>query len=365
MKRIATAALALLLSFGTLHAAEEFSEVEYYQKLAAQKLADAQEPRATAQATPKPAYVQDMPSVYYEPTSCFDEVPPANAFIAFGQYFHSRNDNATFDMGGDKLKMRKSRANGAGVTLLYNRVFSDWLSVAFMYEYGFLNIDGGMAAPLVADDAYEHTRYNSHVLGILPEFKLGALGKLQLSYIQGFDRASGNETMVLGGEATTMDVDSYGTNVSSFMAWWEKDFDLGCSGWKLTPYAGWRSLYGVVKNQNDFANMARLDDSNTWVHLASGGLKASYQRENLGISLRAGINHRTSHDDVPGYGNRAVAPSVVHFSHRANLDKTVGTVGAGISYAINKRAIVGLQYDGYFGKDTSAHLGTMSFIFPF
>lgn len=354
MKKICMAAFALLLltigsqAFAEDAAAKGFSEVEYYQKLAAEKL----------QATP-------AQSVYYEPASCFDDVPPANTFAAFTNYFHARNDDATFDIGGDKMKARKARANGAAVTLLYNRVLNDWFSVAFSYQYGFLNIAGGAPAPIAVDDAYEDTRYDSHVFGIMPEFKLGALGKLQLSYIYGLDRGSGTETMVVGGTPVSMDVDSYAANVSSFMAWWEKDIDIGCSGWKLTPYAGWRSLYVVVKNQNDWNTLSHHDDTNAWVHLASGGLKVSYQKGPMGISLRGGINHRTTHDDVPAYGSRAVAPGVAHYSHRANLDKTVGAVGAGINYAINKRAIVGVQYDGYFGKDTSAHMGTLSFIMPF
>lgn len=356
MKRICLAAFALLLTIAPYATAAEFSEVEYYRKLAAEKLAQPTQPAQPAPTT-----------VYYEPTTCFEDVPPVNALIAFGQYFNSRNDGARFDIGGDKMKMRKSRANGAGATFIYNRVLGDWLSVAFMYEYAFLDVTGGAPAPEAVYDAYEDTRYHSHVVGILPEFKLGALGKLQLSAIQGFDRASGAETMVFaaGAAPTTMDVDDYGTNVTSLMAWWEKDFAPGCGNWKLTPYAGWRSLYVVVKNQNDWQNNRHYDDTNTWVHLASAGLKIGYQKDAFGISLRAGVNHRTTHDDIPGYGNRAVAPGVVQFSHRANLDKTVGTVGAGISYALGKRAIVGLQYDGYFGKDTSAHTGTVSFVFPF
>ncbi|MCD8141000.1 MAG: autotransporter outer membrane beta-barrel domain-containing protein [Planctomycetaceae bacterium] len=106
-------------------------------------------------------------------------------------------------------------------------------------------------------------------------------------------------------------------------------------------------------------------DSDLWTHLISGGFKVAYQRDRLGINLRAGVNHRTTSDDLPGYANRAVAPGVVHFSHRANMDRTVGAVGAGASYAINKHAIVGISYDGMFGKDTSAHIGSLSFAFPF
>ena len=367
MGKIRMAALSLLLLVaGVSAAAEEFSEVEYYQRLATQKLAESEQtkPDKTPEA-PTSRFVE-APPAYIQPISCFEKVPTANTFIALGQYFHSRSDDATIDRGGDKLKLRKSRANGAGVTLLYNRVFSDWLSVAFMYEYAFMNIDGGMAAPLSAVDAYEHTRYDSHVLGISPEFTLGALGKLRLGAAQEFDRAGGDETMVFpGNNAVTMNVDDYGVNVTSLIAWWEKDFDIGCGGWKLTPYAGWRSLYSAVKNKNDFNARTTLGDSHSWTHLASGGLKVSYRKDSWDVALRAGVNHRTTRDDIPGYGNRAVAPGVIHFSHRANMDRTVGAVGAGVKYAINDRVLVGLQYDGYFGKNTSTHTGGMSFTFPF
>ncbi len=369
MGKIRMAALALLLLVaGVAAAAEEFSEVEYYQRLAAQKLAEAESPKEPPKESPKPAkpvFAQEPPTVHAQPISCFESVPPANAFMAFGQYFHSRSDDAVIDRGGGKLKSRKSRANGAGVPLLYNRVFSDWLSVGFMYEYAFMDVDGGMPAPLAVEDAYEHTRYDSHVIGILPEFALGAFGKLRLSATQRFDRASGDETMKFAGQpAITMNVDDYAANVTSLMAWWERDFDLGCGGWKLTPYAGWRSLYAASKNRNDFLTQTTRD-AHAWAHLASGGLKVSYQQGNLGVNLRAGVNHRTTHDDIPDYGNRAAAPGVVHFSHRANMDKTAGAVGAGINYAISERALVGLQYDGHFGKNTSAHTGTVSFTLPF
>ncbi len=106
-------------------------------------------------------------------------------------------------------------------------------------------------------------------------------------------------------------------------------------------------------------------DSNLWAHLVSGGMKLSYQNGALGFNLRGGINHRTSKDDLPGYASRAVAPGVVHFSHRANMDKTIGTVGAAVSYAINERAIIGVGYDGAFGKDTAAHTATISLVCPF
>lgn len=359
-------AVALAVAAPVMAAEEEFSEVEYYKKLAEKQLAETQPQPAVVPASPViPAapIAQATPVIYYEIPE--EAEPPANTFVAIPQYFHSRNDSARFKVGSQKLKMSKGHANGAGVTVLYNRRVTDWFSFALMYEYGFMNVTGGMAVPVpTADPAKEDSRWHSHVVGFLPEFTLGNLGKLQLSVIQGFDRASGHESI----GADRRDIDDYGTNVTSLMAWWEKDFQIGCSNWKVTPYAGWRSLYVAVKDANVWDPAAPIGtkaDDNMWVHLISGGLKASYQSGPLGMSFRGGVNHRTSKDDVPGYGNRAVAPGVVHFSHRANLDKTVGTLGANINYRINDRAMVGAGYDALFGKDTSAHLGSLNFILAF
>ncbi|MCD8140999.1 MAG: hypothetical protein LUE17_14720 [Planctomycetaceae bacterium] len=227
MKKVCLAAIMLLMATVSIHAAEEFSEVEYCEKLAAKKLAEAE---------PIPAPVIDA-ATYYQPVSCFEDVPPANAFIVLNQYHHSRSGSATIKMGNDRLKTGKSRANGGSTTLIYNRVLSDWASVAVMYEFGFMHVRGGMAVPDTPNiTGYERTRYRSNVVGILSEFKLGAFGKIQPSLILGFDRAtSGSETLVTNGVADTRDIDGYGTNVVSLMAWWEKDIELGCSNWTLTP----------------------------------------------------------------------------------------------------------------------------------
>ena len=347
---------ALFMAWGAMAAAGEFSEVEYYKQLAEAQLAQNQ----STPASPTPSPVTQ--TIYYEmPDECCEEEAPANAFVVIPQYFNSRNSAAKAKMGSQHLKIGASRANGMGVTNLYTRRVNDWFSFGLMYEYAFMAIRGG---GVTLDDptlrTTERSRWNSHVVGFLPEFNFGKWGKFSPSIIQGFDRAQGRtRNFVNGVYDSTGKVDGEGLNVTSLMGWYEKDFDF-CNGWKLTPYAGWRSLYVVTKSDTP-AN----DDNNLWVHLVSGGMKVSYQKERFGFNLRGGISHRTSKDDIPGYGNRAVAPGVVHFSHRANLDKTVWAYGAGVNYAINKRAIVAAGYDGYAGKDTTAHIGSLSFIFPF
>lgn len=359
MKIFIRGGLAMLLVAFAAPAAQavEFSEEAYYAQQYANSLVHQAETQNAAPVQERRYVVREM------------ECVPNNLFVVVPQYFHSRSDKASgFKVGGDRLKTAKSRANGMGFSAVYNRRISNVVSLGFMYEYSFMKVNGGMAVPDVAaiDTGYEKTRYHSHVIGFLPEFDFDCFGKLQLSVIQGFDRPSGTETVVWNGAGhDTRSVDKYGTNVTSLMAWYQKDFNLD-SCWTLTPYAGWRSLYVDVKNANVWSAPAgtRADD-NTWVHLVSGGLKLGYQRGALGFNVRGGVNHRTSGDDIPGYGNRAVAPGVVHFSHRANQDRTVGTFGAGVSYATSKRMVVSVNYDAFFGRDTSAHMGTVAFALPF
>lgn len=381
MKKVLLALSVMLFGVATVAAAgEEFSEVEYYRKLAEKQLAEAQAkaepeapvakaevvvtgepsaPEATVVYLPPPIPELCEPAYQYkevyEYLECeLEPAAPKNVIVATTQYFHSKSDDgAKFKVDGTRLKSSKGKANGMGFTLAYNRRFNDILSVAFMYEYAFLRVHSGIAVPEdFAFEAKENSRYNSHVIGIIPEFNFGEWGRFQPSIIQGFDRASGTET--INGVTTDMKDRGDGTNVTSLMAWYEKDFDFE-QGFKLSPYAGWRSLYVKIKPTHE----------HEWLHLVSAGLKFSYQKNGLGFNLRGGINHRTTKDDLPGYGNRAVAPGVVMFSHRANMDRTIGTFGAGVNFPIAKNALASVNYDGFIGKNTSAHTATLSLIFPF
>ena len=91
----------------------------------------------------------------------------------------------------------------------------------------------------------------------------------------------------------------------------------------------------------------------------------AYQGEFVGFNFRAGVSHRTNPGEGLGYGDRAVANGVAFFSHQANMDKTVGSVGAGISFPVSSRAQLGVNYDGMFGSKTSAHMGTVTFALSF
>ncbi len=345
MKKAFVVALAVaLLAAPRARAGEEFNEIAYYTKLAEKQLA------AAAAA----------PADYRGPESEYEEAK-ADALAVIPRYFHSRNDGARFTFNGRDMKMSKGRANGAGAALVYTRRVTDWFSFGLLYEYAFLNVAGGMAVPAAeTNPAREDSRWQSHTVGILPEFSLDDFGRLRLSVTQGFDRADGHEEL----GAARRDMDGHGSDVTSLMAWLEKDFQPAGSGWTFTPYAGWRSLYTSIRDRNDWLTGGRDDDS-LWAHLVAAGAKVSFRCGALGVSFQGGVSHRVSGDDIPLFGSRAVAPGVTQFSHRANLDKTVGAVGANLNYCINNRALVGVGYSGMFGKDTGSHTGSLNFIVPF
>lgn len=338
-KALCIALAVAMLAASRARAGEEFNEIAFYTKLAEKQLAGT---RAV-------------------PVGAERAGARASALAAIPRYFHSRSDDARFTFNGTDLKMSKSRANGAGVTLLYTRRVADWFSFGLLYEYAFLDVRGGMAVPAgEAARAREDVRWQSHTAGIQPEFALADFGRLRFSVAQSFDRADGHEEL----GALRRGVDGYGADVTSLAAWWEKDFQFGCTGWKLTPYAGWRSLYAAIRDRNNWRTGGREDDG-LWAHLASAGAKASFQCGPLGMSFRGGVSHRTGGSDIPLFGAREVAPGVTHVSHGAHLDKTVGAVGANVTYLINDRALVGVGYDGMFGKDTGAHTGSLTFMLSF
>lgn len=303
--------------------------------------------------------------VYYETGEDYPGESSVHTFSVASQYFNSRSKKAKLKYGSQRLEMAKGKSDGAGFSLVYNRKVNDYLDLGFMYQYTFMNVDSGY--PVARGSGLgnkESSRWNSHSLGVMPKFDLGAYGRLQFGVLQSFDRAKGYEQREgPAGTFTRMNLKKYGHDVTSLTAWYEKDFQIGCN-WKFTPYAGWNSRYVDVKDKNDFARNTTYNDY-YWVHLASGGLKLAYQQGAFGFNLRGGVSHRFSKNDVHGYGARAVAPGVLQYSHNANLDRTVGTAGAGVTYSFTKRAAMNLGYDGYFGKYTRSHTGTLSFTFAF
>lgn len=336
MRRFTILCIAAFLAVGVaVSAAEEFSEVEYYKRLAERQLAE-------------------MNGV----------CEPANTLLVIPQYFHSRVKSGTLEAGGGVSRFTESRANGAGVTAFYNRAFTDAFSLGLFYQYGFLNVRGG--APFVdgassGDTWEEHTRWYSHVVGVQPEFNLGAFGRLVPSVTQMFDFGGGEQTRynAAGVFQESAPFGDEGAVSTSLMVWYEKDFNF-CENWTVTPFAGARSIFTKLKSANPGIDGSRLRN-----HFLAGGLKVAYQGEFVGFNFRAGVSHRTNPGEGLGYGDRAVANGVAFFSHQANMDKTVGSVGAGISFPVSSRAQLGVNYDGMFGSKTSAHMGTVTFALSF
>lgn len=338
MKRLALLCFALSLAMGAVvSAAEEFSEVEYYKQLAEQQLAEMKGGAFCG---------------------------PANTLLVVPQYFHSRVKGDTAAGAGGAYRFAESRANGAGVTALYNRVLTDSVSLGFFYQYGYLDINGGAAfvEPAAAGDTWEErTRWHSHVVGVQPEFNLGAFGRIIPSVSQIFDFGGGEQRNydAAGALIGTAPFGDEGATSTSLMVWYEKDFNF-CGNWTITPFAGARSIFTKVKSADP-----DLDGGRVRNHLLAGGLKVAYQGERAGFNFRAGVSRRTNPGNSLGYGDRAVANGVAFFSHQANLDRTVGSIGAGVNYALNDSASLGVNYDGMFGERTSAHMGTVTFALSF
>lgn len=365
-------ALALSALYAAVQAQEIQSEVEYYAEQERLR-------REAEQAKPvEPPVVVDQTRVYqphqdkadrnginpeyfqnYQlaKLTCKDETGPYNTIVVIPQYFNSRSDGTTIDyLGAHNMKVKKSRGQGAGVALAYSRKLSDMFSLTFLYEYAFMHIRGGSPYdPNVYSNAKTTERWDSHIAAVALDTNLDRWGRFNLSFAQAWDRGSGGNHYWApnGNYAGRVDIDGQGFNISVGMLWYEVDFEF-CNNWKLTPYAGWRSIYADIR-----------PEGNVWIHLLSGGLKLSYSKDNFGFNIRAGVNHRNTRDDLPSFGTRAVAPGVLHFAHRVNMDRTVATYGVGFSYAVNKNFAVGVGYDGFAGKDTIAHMGTLTFAIPF
>lgn len=305
-----------------------------------------------------------QPVYVAEGVPCEEAPPPPmpkDIIVAVLHYHNSHSKaGADFDFAGMKMKSDKGHASGAGVTVVYNRIFNPVFSLGFLYEYTFMNVRSGAATPdFLYDDAangmrsYERSRWYSNGVGLLPKFDLGKWGRFMPYLTLGWDRvSSGTERFVnnAGGGQFQPDrnMKGDGANLASAMLWYEKDFQIN-DRLKLTPYAGSQNLHIEVINQ----------PVKMWAHFVSGGLKGSYQAKNVNLSFRAGVHHRTTHGEFAGWGSRITAPGVAHFTHKATQDRTVATFGAGAEFMV-KRALVGLSYDGWVGKDTSTHMANLT-----
>lgn len=299
--------------------------------------------------------------------TCKESAAPQNAIIVIPQYYYSSNSETTVSLnnvmqgdGKGDYTVGKSRGQGAGIALAYNRKLSDTFSLTVLYEYAFMAIRGGDSNAknaLWSKDLYGNTasnRWSSHIAGAVLDVNLKEAGRLNFTLAQAWDRD--NE------DPDHTDHYSGGFNISVAQVFYEIDFNF-CNKWTLTPYAGWRTIYADLI-ANDGSNPNGLADD-VWIHLITGGLKLSYAAEKFGFHIRGGVNHRLTSDDLPSFGTRVVAPGVMHFAHRTNMDQTVGSYGIGVTYPARDNLTFGLSYDGFAGKSTVAHMATLVGVLAF
>ncbi|MDR2821240.1 MAG: hypothetical protein LBB60_12010 [Desulfovibrio sp.] len=156
-------------------------------------------------------------------------------------------------------------------------------------------------------------------------------------------------------------MDNFSDRVTSFIGWYEIDAPL-TEYLRLTPYLGWRSLYAHLENPRGESDPGK---DNSWVHLASGGLKLNYQKGPFGAGLRAGVNHRVSNKDIPGFVFRAMAPEASQVGFNIYMDRTVADLGTGVSYVFPGYGVLFGGYDAMLGQKTTSHTLSLGFVIPF
>ena len=296
-----------------------------------------------------------------------EETPPS-LIVVSPQYYYTSHGSLSTRLGGVDLKSGGGHSSGVGVVFSAAKPVSEMFTVSFFYQFIAADYDGGMLVPKNEPGIDKGTTDESaieQVVGFVGDWNFKEYGRLNFSLLQAFEQYDGTETMYFtGGGRQKRSTDELKVRITSLMAWYEKDFLINES-WSLTPYAGWRALYVVVKGQNDWGRApGHTTGDSLWAHLASGGLKLNYIDGPLGLTMRAGFNYRVSKDDLPGFGSRAVAPGMAHLGYRNNFDRTIGTWGLGFNYATQTGPVVAVNYDGFAGADTQAHMGSLTLVFP-
>lgn len=304
-------------------------------------------------------------------------------FLFLPEFQYSNHGQLNTTLGGADLKASSGDATAWDFLLIGTKQINDLVTLGLTYQFAYTEYSGGLLVPKYGVDtglaATSITKFEgdselntiSNLIGIDATFNFKKYGKFNIGLAQAWDIYNGNETQYryMGDGTIAKDrrsADELKTRVSSIMAWYDIDLPIN-DCWTFNPYVGWRSVYAVVSNQNDWtaAPGAKTGDDGEWAHLASAGLKLKYQADLLGLYARAGINHRVSSDDIPGLGSRAMAPGVVHFGHMTNMDRTVGSWGLGLNYVVSDKFIFDLGYNGYAGSDVDVHSAMGTLIFPF
>jgi hypothetical protein len=269
-------------------------------------------------------------------------------------------------LGGTDLKSDGGTGKTVSFVLTGTRPLTDYFTIGFIYQYAYSDYRGGLLTPdLPIMGGRSDINATSHMIGLLANFDFKEYGRLETSIAEAWDIYNGSETMSVNGAEEKRSVHSFDDRVFSFLTWYSLDFSLS-QNWKLSPYLGWRSVHVVLNGQNDWGGPAgSTSDDSAWAHLASLGLKASYQSGLWGFYGRAGVNHRVSRDDIPGLSSRAVAPGVTHLAFMTSFDRTIGTWGLGLNYVIPGKVVFDLGYNGFAGSDINGHTVTLAAVFPF
>jgi len=304
-----------------------------------------------------------------------DDAPPEVILVVSPQ-FHYTNHNtlSTNTLAPVELKSQGGDSKTGSVGFAFSKIVNETLNLTFAYQYAYTDYSGGVLIPSVNYNAgvrgETDQQIHTNILGLIGDINLKDYGRLNLSLVQGFDNFKGHEQIVdpAGAVVDRRSLNQYRQRVTALMAWYEIDAPLN-DCWTLTPFVGWRSLYAHLTNQNtnlsDPAFDGKYNNAHAWIHLSSLGTKLTYTDGPLTLSLRGGVNHRFSQDDLPGFANRAIAPGVVQLGYNVNFDETVGTFGAGVTYAAPDFGLVALNYDGFAGSQTDSHQVSLALIFPF
>lgn len=288
---------------------------------------------------------------------------------AIPEYYRANYGNFTTNLDGTTLKAASGHSESASITLLASKSFTETFDLGFLYQFAYTSGSGGRLVPNTSQfGGHQDYDLTANHVAVFTNLNFKEYGRFQLMLGQVFEEYSGTDTFIFNNVAQKRSMDDFKVRITSIMSWYEVDFGLNES-WMVTPYVGWRSVYAAVLNQNNFTVASGApgskNDSNSWLHLASAGLKLHYQDGPFGATLRGGINYRASSDDVPGVGSRAMAPGVVNYGNMANLDRTMGTYGLGLNYAVNDNLVIAGSYDGAVGSDTDLHSGTLVMVYPF
>lgn len=299
-------------------------------------------------------------------------------FLFIPEFHYSSHGDLSTKLGGVGLKSSSGDASSIDFVLVGTKAVNDLVTVGLTYQLAFTSYSGGLLVPSapLPGGGYFSGKSDldtiSNLIGIDMTLNFKEKGRFNIGFAQAWDIYNGNETFRVhdpDGSLVRSDkrsADEFKTRVSSIMAWYDLDVPVN-DCWTVNPYLGWRSIYAVASNQNvwDAPRGTKTGDDGEWAHLASAGLKLKYQAGLLGAYMRAGVNHRVSTDDIPGFGSRAMAPGVVHLGYLTNFDRTVGTWGLGLNYVIPEKFIIDFSYNGYAGSDVDVHSAIGTLVFPF